>query len=65
VSSETLAQCSKAYGGILEKQREMESADKTSTTNNDSHIETVGTVASWNNKGEDEQKRKKELIQHM
>ena len=43
----------------MEKQREVDSTDKTSTTNNNSNIETVGTDASWNNKGEDEQKRTK------
>ena len=37
----------------------MESADKTSITNNVANIETVGTDASWNNKGEDEQERNK------
>ena len=35
----------------------MESADKTSKTDNDSNIQTVGTDASWSDKGEDEQKR--------
>ena len=51
VPSETVSQCSKAYVGALERQREVESANKTNTTNNDSNIETVGTDTSWSNKG--------------
>ena len=58
--SETVAQCSKTYGGALEKQGARETAEKTSTTNIDSNIETFGTDASWYNKVEDEQKTNKE-----
>ena len=53
VPSETVAHCSEAYGGALERQKEVESADKTSTTNNDSNIQTVGTDASWSDTCED------------
>ena len=55
--SETVAQSGEAYGGTLERKREIDPADKTSTTDNNSIIETISTTTSWSDKGEDEQRR--------
>ena len=52
VPSKAVTQCDKAYGGGLEKRREMKSENKTSITNIKSNINAVGTDASWNNKVE-------------
>ena len=48
---------SKAYGGTLERQKDVESADKTSTTDDDNNVQTVGTDASWSDKVENAQGR--------
>ena len=64
VSSETVVtpaqhvtHCSDVYGGVLERQKDMEAADKTSTTDNDINVQTVNTNAGWSDKIEDDQGR--------
>ena len=53
--AQCVAQCSKAYGGALERWKDMESADETSTTDNGTNIQTVGTNTGWSDSNEDGQ----------
>ena len=55
--AQRVAHCSEAHGGALKRQKDMESADKTSTTDDDSNVQTVGTDAGWSDKDEDDQGR--------